>query len=124
MLSSFLLPWFEKCKEIDPDFVLYPWKEEDHKGPNRLPVITTAAAIPKIYSAARKYFNNLKEMYEGGPQHLNVWIGFQMPQSELRANLQSWLTHTQAGIYDPVLQIENTSLVGWLMFLTGQTNVL
>jgi hypothetical protein len=123
LLTSFLIPWFEKCVAIDPDFVLYPWKEEDHISADRLPVISKASNIPSVYTLARRYFNNLKELYEGGAQHVSVWLGGTMSLAELRINLQSWLTHTSAGLYDRTLQVENTSLVGFLLFSTGQTHV-
>jgi hypothetical protein len=122
-IDSVLAPFFEKCLALDSEFRILPWSEVDPSGKTTaLDALACADDIPRLFTTLKRYFCNFQERYEGGRQHVSLWITSVLPFQHFRENLGSWLKHNKMGIYDRVLQVEQATTVGFLLYSSQQIN--
>jgi hypothetical protein len=116
-LLSIFTELFQELKKIDDKLAILPWKKNDkNNGP-----ITKETNLPTSITQIRGYLNRF---YIGKNQNQNITtypgihIGYDKPFSEIRSDIQFWLNSGNHGLYERMLQVENSSEIGWLLYST------
>jgi hypothetical protein len=116
-LISIFSEFFQELKKIDEKLVILPWKANDTSNE----IISKETNLPTSIKQIRGYLNRF---YIGKTKNQNittypgVYIGYDKQISEIRSDLQYWLNAGNHGLYERMLQVENSSEIGWLLYST------
>ena len=98
----------------DKDSAILPWKQADlQKG-----CLDERVAFPTDIAAMRAYMPRLYsgKKNEGITTYPNIYIGNSLSFAEIRRKLQQWLNEGNHGLYHNMLQVENSSEIGFFVY--------
>lgn len=114
--------WFIKAKSVDKDLVVYPYSKKDRED-SAVKSITKPAEIPRTIEKLRMYCTRCWANAAGGDAHGSMYIGSKLPFTKLLDELTQHLKDTKSGMYAAGLQVEKTSVLGWLMMSTDKMSL-
>ena len=102
----------DELKSVDDRIVIRPYLEDNsaHR------CIKNADDIPVLLSELRIFLTDLFISDKGRDAHPAMFISHDMPFSDIRVNLQTWMNTHRCGMYDRPLQVEKIKSIGWLLF--------
>ena len=73
----------------------------------------------------RQYVNKLYVPNEGFNRIMypHVYIGHDKALTDLKSDMKTWLQNSNSGIYYKMLQVEDGTEVGWLLYSTREMDV-
>jgi hypothetical protein len=116
-LISIFSEFFQELKKLDDKLVILPWKTNDRSNET----ISKEANLPTSIKQIRGYLNRFyigKNQNQIITTYPGVQIGYDRQFSEIRSDLQYWLNAGNHGLYERMLQVENSSEIGWLLYST------
>lgn len=117
-LHAILKEFVQELRRVDPSAALLPWKNSDV----RVKPIKKPDEVPTSVTQLRKY---LKKFYLGkGNREITIYpgihIGHQEAFNELRTGLQDWLEMGAHALFYMMLQAEDSTKIGWLLYTTRE----
>ena len=103
-------------KKADPKAVILPWKEANLK---KEPIKKVNDLPTNIYNL-KTYFGNFYTPKKDTKKmvYANIYLGYFIPLEELRGELLEWTKESGHGIYKKMLQVDNSTEAGWLLYST------
>ena len=111
---SKLQEFLGELSNADKESALLPWKRSDaQKGK-----LDERVAFPTELSVMRVYATKLYtgKQNESITTYPNLYIGHSLSFAEIRRKLQQWLQDGNHGMYRNMLQVENSSEIGFLVY--------
>ena len=117
-LSSILQEFVQELRKIDNSASILPWKESE----TRIKRIVNSNEVPSTAAKLRKY---LKKFYVGKPNqeltiYPGIYLGHNKAFTEIREELMDWLESGNHAMFYMMLQAEDSSEVGWLLYTTRE----
>ena len=111
VLQEFLL----KLQSFDPKSRIAPW----HHHYNDLPLQSPTDFVARP-SELEKFFPRIFFKEEGFTWYSGARIIHSLPMPELRQDMIRWLKKQGHGMFERMLQVANTTEIGWLVYSTWQ----
>ena len=101
----------------DPSVTIMPWLTKSH-----LKELHRPEEIPHMINSMRSYANKLYVPGEGKNRVIypHIRIGHDDSLEVLKEKLSSWLRESNSGLFYKMLQVEEGSEVGWLLYSTRE----
>ena len=117
-LGNVIKEFLRELAQADDAAALIPWKQREC-GRSRL---TQTSELPTTVTGYKPYLNRLYLPRPGSSMnvYINVHIGHNHDFNDLREALQAWLTSSNHGLYYKMLQVEDSSEIGWLLYSTRE----
>ena len=117
-LSTILQEFIQELRRVDSSAAILPWR----KGETRMKRIVKPEDIPSSVTQLRKY---LKKFYVGKPnQAITVYpgihIGHNKTFGDICEELQDWLDIGSHALFYMMLQAEESTEIGWLLYTTRE----
>ena len=109
---------FQKFKNADQSFVLYPWKALSTD--RLLYSIQVAEKIPADLGKLKKYFPRANPKKEGGYVYTQIFIGYNKSYDDVQSSIDWFLKSNNHGMWERPLQAEESKSVGWLLYSTRE----
>jgi hypothetical protein len=119
MILSIFEEFIEELTQADPTAAILPWKSI-HRSQGS---ISKTSEVPKNTKALRTYLNKFYINRTPNKQfttYPGVHIGHDITLSELREEMQLWLQDGDHGLFYKMLQVEDSSEIGWLLYSTQE----
>ena len=115
-LGTIMQEFVKELRQVDDASAVLPWKAHDTKSKR----ITSSDNMPTSAANLRKY---LMKFYVGKPNkeaniYPGVFIGHNSCFDDLREGLQDWMDSGNHAMFYMMLQAEESSEVGWLLYTT------
>ena len=119
-LVSILKEFVQELRRVDSTAAILPWKSNDTK----VKRVLSADDVPTTVTKLRKY---LKKFYVGKPNmetttYPGIYLGHNNTFDELRESLQDWLETGGHAMFYMMLQAEDSTEIGWLLYTTREMN--
>jgi len=107
----------KELKKSDSTTTILPWRENDHNKE-----LIKPEEVPRQIHTMRQYVNKLYVPNEGLNRVIypHLYIGHDKSLEDLKSDLKDWLHITNCGIYYKMLQVEDGTEVGWLLYSTRE----
>ena len=117
-IQSIMQEFIQELRRIDSSAALLPWRSGD----SHLTRITKASEIPTSTPKLRKY---LKKFYVGQANkeitiYPGIHLGHNTEFTEIRERMQDWLDDGNHAMFYMMLQAEDSSEIGWLLYTTRE----
>ena len=117
-LSNILQEFIQELTQQDPTAAVLPWQSNDYRSKR----LAKSSDVPTTIAQLRKY---LKRFYAGKANkestiYPGIFIGHDIPHSDLREQLQDWMDTGSHAMYYMMLQAEDSSEIGWLLYTTRE----
>ena len=101
----------------DPSVTIMPWVAKSH-----LKELHRPEEVPHMINSMRSYVNKLFVPGEGRNRVIypNMMIGHDDSLEVLKEKLSIWMRETNSGLYYKMLQVEEGTEVGWLLYSTRE----
>jgi len=101
----------------DPHFVVFPHNLSKYKLLEDLPLpIKTLDDLPDNINNWLMYFPQAKPCISGGDTYTTLLIRLSIPFPKLVKSLSAWMKNKRFGLWKAYLQLEQPTLLGWLLF--------
>ena len=118
--------FFKTILDANRTAVLYPWNDEDNRGPpekRKHKAISDAKKIPTDPRGWKTYFDRANPIKAGGSMYPSIFLGHTIPYDQLVDTIQWFLRAEGHGWYERKLQVAKTRLMGWLMYSLRTINI-
>lgn len=107
-----------ELQQSDDSIVILPWKKAD----STLLPISKMEQVPESITKLCKYFDRvfLPKNRESAVIYTSFMMGHNSCFSDIREDLQSWLSNNDQGLYNKMLQAEDGRVIGWLLYSTRE----
>ena len=117
-LSTIIKEFVQELRRVDSSAALLPWREMDTK----VKRIVNSSDVPSSVTQLRKY---LKKFFVGKANketnvYPGIYIGHNTPYGDLREGLQDWLDTGSHAMFYMMLQTEESTEIGWLLYTTRE----
>ena len=110
-----LQKFLRKLQYFDPKVQIAPWHEDSRSSP-----LATSSDITPRPSELEKYFPRIFFKSEGFTWYSGARIIHSIPIQDLRKDMIRWMKQEGHGMFERMLQVAETSEVGWLVYSTWQ----
>ena len=110
-----LQKFLRKLQSFDPKAQFAPW----HDDPQTKPIAHYSELVPRP-SELEKYFPRIFFKEEGFTWYSGLRIIHSLPMPDLRKDMIRWLKQEGHGMFERMLQVADTSEIGWLVYSTWQ----
>jgi hypothetical protein len=121
-LHTFLKTLFE----ADRTLVLYPWSDDENRGPpakRHYKTISDPKKLPTNPQAWKIYFDRANPIKDGGNIYPSVMLGHSTDYKQLHSEVKWFLDADNYGWYVRKLQVAQTRLCGWFLYSLRTINV-
>ena len=117
-LHSILKEFIQELRRVDASAAILPWRKAEVK----VKPITKPEDVPSSVTQLWKY---LKKFYLGKANreitiYPGIHIGHKNAFNDLRAELQDWLETSAHALFYMMLQAEESTEIGWLLYTTPE----
>ena len=117
-LVSILKEFLQELRRVDTLAAILPWKSSDSKSKR----IVNADDVPTSTTQLCKY---LKKFFVGKPNkettvYPGIYLGHNTEYNDLREGLQDWLDAGSHAMFYMMLQAEDSTDIGWLLYTTRE----
>jgi hypothetical protein len=113
--------FFTKAKEMDDSLVIYPCYKS-----SKWSKVQEPHSIPETTGAFKAYFHQANRQILGPLEGLFAcvfgWAMIKTLCDATKEDLSFWLKAQQFGLYQGSVQAKNISVIGWLLYSTGDIN--
>ena len=105
--------------EADKSAVLYPWSNTHNRGnpaQRHYKAILDVKKLPTNPKDWKVYFERGNPNKDGGFIYPSIYLGHSTPFDKLHETVKWFLTSDNCGWYERKLQVEQTRIIGWLMY--------
>ena len=116
-----LQKFLKKLQYYDPKAQFAPWQSDSNAAP-----LTHALDITPRPSDLEKYFPRIFFKEEGFTWYSGARVIHSIQMKDLKKDMIRWMKQEGHGMFERMLQVENTTEIGWLVYSTWQmeTDVL
>ena len=106
-----------ELKKSDSTTTILPWRENDHNKE-----LIEPEEVPRQIHTMRQYANKLYVPNKGQNRVIypDLYIGHGKFLEDLKSDMKDWLHSTNCRIYYKMLQVEDETEVGWLLYSTRE----
>lgn len=122
MLISIFEEFIEELTQADPTAAILSWKFIHHSKGS----INKSSEVPKNTKALRTYLNKFYINRTPDKQfttYPGIHIGHDKILSELQEEMQLWLQDGDHDLFYKMLQVEDSSEIGWFLYSTKEMDV-
>jgi hypothetical protein len=119
MICNIFDEFVQELVQADDSAAVLPWKSIHREKDN----LTKPSDIPRTTRLLRPYLNRFYINRTPDTPFITypgVHIGHNKPLSEIREDMQLWLQDSNHGLYYKMLQVEESSDIGWLLYSTKE----
>jgi hypothetical protein len=119
MILAIFSEFIEELTNSDPTAAILPWKSI-HRSKGSL---SKATDVPKNLRLIRPYLNKFfigRTPNSPFTTYPGIHIGHNKSLSDLREDMQMWIQDGDHGLYYKMLQVEDSTEIGWLLYSTKE----
>ena len=116
-ISTILKEFVQELTRIDDSAAILPWQAMDRKSKRIIKPADVPSTLSQLRTYLKKFFmkpNKETTIYPG------IYIGHNLSCADLREGLQDWLATSNHALFYMMLQAEDSSEIGWLLYTTRE----